>query len=284
MQIDGINFAQAWFDLLSVLFEARQTQPRGLASREELGVSLRVGNLLHNVFYHPDRSLNYRFMVAEWLWIWFGFEEAGVLGRYNSQVLKFASNGKFDGAYGPRLKPQWDYLMKTLKRDPASRQAVATIWTPNPAPSKDIPCTVAYQLLLRDDKLHGIVTMRSSDVWLGLPYDFFTFSMLTNTVAATLGVDTGSLTFQLGSSHLYETDRERAKVLLKNRVALRAFASPKFTEVPPSWLSYQLCQPIDIKVGDSVYPDPKVIAEEPWGRFAQILSLPRERAFDLLTR
>jgi hypothetical protein len=75
---------------------------------------------------------------------------------------------------------------------------------------EDIPCTISLQWLLRWDKLHCTVNMRSSDAWLGLPYDYFTFSQLTNVLASRLRVPVGTITMNLASSHLYEENWHEA--------------------------------------------------------------------------
>ena len=119
-------------------------------------------------------------------------------------------------------------------RKPGSRQCVIQIWTPTPAPSKDIPCTLSWQLLARDGALHAVVTMRSSDIWLGMPYDFVSFSQLTNGLAGELGLVPGSLVFNLGSSHLYDRDREKAAGVLLQPSLLECVSSPRLPGQPPA--------------------------------------------------
>jgi thymidylate synthase len=77
------------------------------------------------------------------------------------------------------------------------------------------------QFLLRNRRLNNIVTMRSSDAWLGIPYDVFNFSQMTNVIAAVLThikrqvIEVGALTLNLGSSHLYSQHWEKAREILK---------------------------------------------------------------------
>ena len=80
---------------------------------------------------------------------------------------------------------------------------------------RDIPCTLSLQWILRDRVLHCVVAMRSSDVWLGIPYDVVAFSCMSAAVAITLGpylVDRlGCLTIVAGSQHLYALDHDAAR-------------------------------------------------------------------------
>ena len=209
--ITGNSIAEVWPRLLSKLLTFGVVQsPRGLKTREILSMSLCVNNGLRNIFVNKERDLNYKFMVAEWLWITAGLDTLDGLTLYNSQMKRFSDDGvHLSGAYGPRLKPQIPYILQTLDK-PDTRQAVATIWTPSPRDSKDVPCTISLQWLIRDELLHCIVTMRSSDAWLGIPYDYFTFSQLTNLIAAVINIEVGSVTMNLGSSHLYEEHWESA--------------------------------------------------------------------------
>jgi hypothetical protein len=76
--------------------------------------------------------------------------------------------------------------------------------------------------------------MRSNDIWLGLTYDLFNFAQLTNGVAGELGLSTGEIIFNLGSSHLYDSDREKALTVLKLPYELRSLSSPRLPGRPPA--------------------------------------------------
>ena len=121
------------------------------------------------------------------------------------------------GAYGPPIIDQLPYIVKSLITDRTTRQAVLTIWRPRPYPSKDIPCTVSMQWLIRDDQLHCITNMRSNDIWLGAPYDIFTFSMVSNYLlllineCTTSKVSLGLLYLNAASLHLYIQHWEEAE-------------------------------------------------------------------------
>lgn len=229
------DFAAVWFELLGKLYyEGKPVSPRGFETRELLGVQLRVHDMTKNILVHPARCLNYRFMIAEWLWIAAGRCDVATLVKYNKQMAQFSDDGvTLAGSYGSRIPSQMQYLLDQLRK-PGSRQAVAAIWTATPAFSRDIPCTISWQLLARDGVLHGVVNMRSSDIWLGVPYDFASFSMMTNSVAGELGLIPGSLIFNLGSSHLYDRDRNKAAAVLSQPESLSVISSPKLPGQPPA--------------------------------------------------
>jgi len=157
----------------------------------------------------PERHLSNRFAAAEAAWVMSGDNRVSSIQPFNSRVAQFSDDGsRFFGAYGPRVVDQLPHVLGALERDHYTRQAVLTIWRPSPPATKDVPCTVAVQWLYRDGRLHCLDYMRSSDAWLGVPYDLFTFAMLTAGVALELrrrglNVQLGNLYLTAGSRHLY---------------------------------------------------------------------------------
>jgi thymidylate synthase len=273
-----------WKNLLKSLYNGgSKSTPRGLATRELLGVTFHIQHALGNILYHPLRGANYKFMVAEWLWIMSGSDNLEEIAQYNSQLRKFSDDGvSLYGAYGVRLKAnnQIQNAIEKLKADPFSRQAVMVIWKQGETPSKDVPCTVAFQLLIRHGKLNGIVTMRSSDIWLGLTYDFFVFSQILNCCAGELEVRPGFLQFNLGSSHMYESDAEKIKGLLDDISSGETLVSQRLTSVPPEILLDVMRQPIYYKSYDT-----EILANvtPPWLTYVQVLTSPKEDAIKILT-
>lgn len=206
-----------WLSLLNhLLNEGDEYAPRGQVTLEVCPLLLVLDDSLENIITVPERNLNYSFMMAEWFWMMAGRDDVESIAHYNKQIARFSDDGQtYFGAYGPKIIEQWDYVVRKLKEDWASRQAVLTIWRPNPPGTRDVPCTVAMQFLLRDGKLITNVTMRSSDAWLGIPYDVFNFSRTQALLAAQLDVVPGQLSICLGSSHIYEQHFEPAQQIVK---------------------------------------------------------------------
>lgn len=197
-----------------------ESSPRGMPIRERLGVSLRLLDTPGCVIGIPERKLNYHFMVAEFWWIASGCNDVDMISKYCDTIHRFSDDGQtFFGAYGPPWTSQLEYIVAKLREDPDSRQAVLTIWRQNPGKTKDVPCTVAMQYIVREGQLNTIVTMRSSDAWLGLPYDLFNFSRLGGIIAGKLGLHQGWVQLNLGSLHLYERDIPRARGVIMSSAA-----------------------------------------------------------------
>lgn len=217
---------QAWLQLLRrLLVGGDAVAPRERRTRELLAhqTELPMDRPLTTV---AARGLGYRFAPAEAWWIGTGRNDVAAIAAYSRAIAQFSDDGvTYFGAYGPKVRDQLHHVVGALARDPSSRQAVLTIWRENPPATRDVPCTVSVQWLLRWDaddraRLYCVDTMRSSDAWLGWPYDVFNFSLLSAYVAARLArelgeeVALGELTLQAGSQHLYERDVRGARACL----------------------------------------------------------------------
>lgn len=164
-----------------------------------------------------DRKANLDFAVAEAYWILTGGNHI-----FHKNYAPYSDNGvTLAGAYGPKIVSQIEYVINTLRKDPGSRQAVMTIWERNPQPSKDIPCTIGLQFRINESgRFNTTVFMRSSDAWLGIPYDLFSFCMLSYMIMDEVGlrgIVPGRVTFMLGSSHIYDKDIDRATAVVYSK-------------------------------------------------------------------
>lgn len=201
----------AWVDLLTdVLRAGAPIAPRGLKTLELLAYR-KIFDMRFPVITNDKRHLGYRFLPAEAAWILSGDDRVATIAPYSKEIGRFSDDGiTLAGAYGPRVVAQLPHVVAALARDLTTRQAVIDIWQGAPRTSKDVPCTLSVQFLWRAGFMHTIVSMRSSDSWLGFPYDIFSFTMLTGMLMLALREATGkacalgTLTMNCGSQHLYE--------------------------------------------------------------------------------
>lgn len=221
------NPNRLWIQLLKKIYgSGKSVGPRGLQTKE-LIAHQSIIDMNYPCITLPSREMNYKFMFGEAWWILSGSNKVEPIAQYLENIRKFSDNGlTFNGAYGPKVVEQLQHVINSLAIDPESRQAVLTIWRENPAPSKDIPCTVSMQFLIRNNKLICNVTMRSSDAWLGWVYDIFNFSMISAYIGIALrhsynpvlhDLELGELYITAGSQHIYECDFDKVEnVLNKN--------------------------------------------------------------------
>ncbi|WP_308163899.1 thymidylate synthase [Nonomuraea sediminis] len=220
--ISGETIADLFTSAVTLAMKGQKVSPRGMATRELLDVRLLlIQPRARLLLAPPSRVLNTAFAVAESVWILSGSDDPWIYG-FNSRLRQYAEDdGILRGAYGPRMR-RWDshidqlaHALATLRGDPDSRRAVIQLYDParDAGGHRDVPCTLGYRFHLRQGRLHMVTTMRSNDLWTGLPYDMFAATILHELVAGWLGVELGTYRHHVDSLHLYERDVEQAEAV-----------------------------------------------------------------------
>tara|TARA_Y100000593_G_scaffold25146_1_gene50112 strand:+ start:7634 stop:8626 length:993 start_codon:yes stop_codon:yes gene_type:complete len=257
------NFTTCYLDLAKQVYETPDyaSAPRGMAIKEKLACKFTITNPLDRLPYVPDRKFSVTYVVAELLWYLSGNNETEWIANYSSFWRNISDDGKTaNSAYGARIfKPhpriaggsfsQWDYIKNELKNDPDSRRAVVHIRSPwdSVEAKLDVPCTLSLQFFIRDEKLHLVAHMRSSDLILGIAYDIPAFTMLQELMAFELGINVGTYTHVSNSLHIYERHYEMVENMLQDdsiKAALDIHRSvgpmPPITTSPPTSLLFAL--------------------------------------------
>lgn len=105
---------------------------------------------------------------------------------------------------------QYQHVLEELRKHPFSRRAEMvytrpSIWNEyNVNGMSDFICTDAVQYVIRNEKLHALVRMRSSDVVWGYRNDLAWQQVVQSRLAADLGIPTGDIIWHAGSLHVYE--------------------------------------------------------------------------------
>lgn len=236
--------------------------PRGKPTKELMHRTLIV-DMQCPVLLSPRRQLSYRFMAAEAYWILTGDDRVSTITPYNQRIAEFSDDGQtFFGAYGPKVLAQLPYVVQKLHDDPDSRQAGLTLWRECPPATKDVPCTVTMFFSQRHGLVHNHVFMRSSDLWLGVPYDVFNFSMVAHLVCCRLNeqrkdlvpLAPGNLYLTSASSHLYEPNwiEAHAAALSGDGDSRESAATPAFMHCNEAALMTRLENLRDTKPGDEL--------------------------------
>lgn len=105
---------------------------------------------------------------------------------------------------------QIDGLVRGIREDPQSRRHLLTAW--NPAALRDMalpPCHVLAQFYVSSDGgLSCHLYQRSADCFLGLPFNVFSYSVLTYLLAKWTGTSPKRLIVSLGDAHVYKNHAE----------------------------------------------------------------------------
>lgn len=205
--------------LHQVLEEGEVVAPRGMQTLEVAPLGFELTNPRQSLVLQKARRLNYAYAIVERLSLVSGTADADMLCFYIDKLRDYLNleTRCFDGAYGPRVRPQLDYVYEELRQDPASRRAVISIYSQaDQHESLDVPCTLALHFLVRHGKLDLMVNMRSSDLFLGLPYDVSQFAFLQQVIAGWLQIDAGRYIQWADSAHIYMEHLDRAKQVLSD--------------------------------------------------------------------
>lgn len=225
----------------SVMANGRIVMPRKISTKENLN-QVTSFDMNFPVVSHHIRRLNYSFMAAEAYWITSGSPLVEDIVPYLNHMNEYSDDGViFNGAYGPTFLNQVNYVVNTLASDLFSRQAVMTIWHPNPIKSKDHKCTIAFIFYVRGSKLNVTVQMRSSDVFLGLPYDMFNFTIMTLRVLTLLNsqrkdefpIQLGEMRINAVSSHIYASNWDQMQAIVDDDLLQKEYKVP--VEVYTEW-------------------------------------------------
>jgi len=119
-------------------------------------------------------------------------------------------------------------LVQGIRTRPASRRHIINAWNvaylPDESKSPALnaaegkmalaPCHVMYQFYVNDGRLSCMMSQRSCDVYLGLPYNVASTAFLTCMVAQQCELEPGEVVYSLGDAHLYLNHLEQARLQL----------------------------------------------------------------------
>lgn len=191
--------------------------------------SLDLGGLLLPVA--GNRKLFPATAAAEVAWMLMGTQDATFMLKHAKVVWeKFVEDERvgdgFGGdeptgrkivraAYGYRWRKRFgrDQLhlaIKSLKANPSDRRIWISAWDPaedglGRIGQLNVPCPVGFTLSIVDGRLCSAYMLRSSDVFVGLPYDVMGHAMLMQAIAVELKADLGVMHFTLAHPHLYDS-------------------------------------------------------------------------------
>jgi len=213
--IENDSFTKIYYDLI-----------RTVASEGELEGKTRDLPAVHLELTDPTQGL--LFLNKNWIWC---FQEAfdrmsGIFGNpriHRNPGLAYhlrpawkrkleKEGGEFHYAYGDCYVDQIPHLVKQLKKQKTSREAIITMWDSNYLVfQKDYnrrPCTLTLHFLIRDKKLNLFVNMRTNDIINLLPFDVFHHTLLQQYVANVLDLKLGTY-YHFASHMYYPKKRER---------------------------------------------------------------------------
>ena len=170
-------------------------------------------SVVHELLWFLKGDSNIRYLKDNNVSIWDEWaDENGELGRvYGVQWRSWlASDGnEID---------QIENLIDSLKNNPDSRRHIVSAWNVGDLNKMKLPpCHALFQFYIIDNRLSCQLYQRSADIFLGVPFNIASYSLLTIMIAKTLDFKLGDFIHTIGDAHLYVNHIEQAKLQLKRK-------------------------------------------------------------------
>ncbi len=194
-------------------------------------------SIVHELLWFLKGSTNIKYLVDNNVRIW---NEWAYLNYKKSSdfkgedLLEFARKIKDDldfakkyGELGPIYGKQWrdfngfdqiKYIIEEIKTNKESRRMIVSAWNP-PEISKMAlpPCHVLMHFVVENDKLNLQLYQRSADIFLGLPFNIASYSLLLLIISKITGLKPGVFVHTIGDAHIYQNHISQIKKQLKRR-------------------------------------------------------------------
>ena len=141
---------------------------------------------------------------------------AGDLGPvYGHQWRNYGASKLPDGTYAKDGVDQIRWVLDEIRRNPNSRRLIVTGWNPEEQGQVALPpCHTLFQFYVQDGELSCQLYQRSADVFLGVPFNIASYSLLTCLMARATGLKPGDFVHTLGDAHLYRNHLDLARLQL----------------------------------------------------------------------
>jgi thymidylate synthase len=204
-----------------------KTDRTGVGTRSVFGYQMRF-NLQEGFPAVTTKKLAWRAVVSELLWFLEGSGDERRLAEIlhgtrdsakktiwsaNAEADYWKPKSKFDGDLGRVYGVQWrDFkgvdqvynLIEGIKKDPSGRRHILTAWNPAELDQMALPpCHVLSQFDVTDGYLSCQLYQRSCDMFLGVPFNIASYSLLTHIIARECNLKVGDFVWTGGDCHIY---------------------------------------------------------------------------------
>jgi len=174
------------------------------------------------------KKLHLKSIIHELLWFLKGDTNIRYLKENNVSIWNewADSEGNLGHIYGFQWRSWPDYtggsidqisqIISSIKNNPDSRRHIVSAW--NVADLKNMalpPCHVLFQFYVSNGRLSCQLYQRSADIFLGVPFNIASYSLLMMMVAQVTGLQPGDFVHTLGDAHIYKNHLEQVKQQLE---------------------------------------------------------------------
>ena len=170
------------------------------------------------------KKLHLRSIIHELLWFLRG--ESNVRYLHENKVTIWDEWADEHGELGPVYGVQWrcwpspdgghidqiSQVLAQIRSQPDSRRLIVSAWNVSDIPKMKLPpCHLLFQFYVADGKLSCQLYQRSCDIFLGVPFNIASYSLLTHMVAQQCDLDVGDFVWVGGDCHVYANHFEQVK-------------------------------------------------------------------------
>ena len=173
------------------------------------------------------KQCHLRSIIYELLWFLKGETNIAYLKQNNVRIWDEWADA--EGNLGPVYGKQWrswpDYdggsidqiknIVQEIRSNPHSRRLIVSAWNVAQLPQMALlPCHALFQFYVQGDRLSCQLYQRSADVFLGVPFNIASYSLLTMMIAQVTGLKPGEFIHTLGDAHLYSNHLDAVQTQL----------------------------------------------------------------------
>ena len=174
------------------------------------------------------KKLHIRSIIVELLWFLRGDTNIGYLHEHRVSIWDEWADEQ--GELGPIYGKQWrnweckdgggvdqiQNILYQLRTNPTSRRMIVSAWNVGELDQMALaPCHALFQFYVADNRLSCQLYQRSADLFLGVPFNIASYSLLTLMVAQVAGYEPGWFVHTFGDVHLYKNHLEQTDLQLE---------------------------------------------------------------------
>jgi len=214
-----------YHDLLRLVLE--QGKPRsdrtGTGTLSIFGAQARF-DLRENFPLLTTKKLHLKSIIYELLWFLRGDTNIKYLNEHGVTIWDEWANqdGNLGRVYGAQWRDwrgengvrvdQIEKVISEIKTNPHSRRLIVNAWNAAEVDKMALPpCHVLFQFYVQNDELSCQLYQRSADLFLGVPFNIASYSLLTLMVAQVVDLRPGDFVHTFGDLHLYQNHLEQAR-------------------------------------------------------------------------
>ena len=221
----------------------------GVGTRSAFGYQMRF-NLAEGFPLVTTKKLHIRSIVHELLWFLSGSSNIKYL--HDNGVSIWDEWADENGDLGPVYGVQWrswpaadgrkidqiTNLVEGIKKNPDSRRHLVVAWNPAEVDKMALPpCHCLFQFYVANGKLSCQLYQRSCDIFLGVPFNIASYSLLTHMIAQQCDLDVGDFVWTGGDCHIYKNHFEQVELQLSRTP--RAYPKLVIGRKPASIFDYK---------------------------------------------